>query len=124
MTNVNMKRATRAQRRKIASIMRRQRKMWNSVPTMIHEDDYKITDCVLCGKTMPSIHDTHAAYPLKPYQTAKQANADGNTGRCCSACQGAVLRARVATPFFADAHSKAFDEAVSQQAKSTATPRQ
>ena len=69
--------------------------IFNNSPTMIHEDDYIITDCVLCGQTMTSIHDTHSAYPLKPYQTAKQANADVNTGRCCSACnKNSVLPAR------------------------------
>ena len=89
MTNVNM---NRAQRRKHAAEMRA---AMNNFPTMIHEDNYKIVDCVLCGKTMSHIHDTHAAYPLKPYQTAKQANADGNTGRCCSACNESVTFARI-----------------------------
>jgi hypothetical protein len=97
MTNVNM---NRAQRRRYAAKMRNSEKVlrnaWNSAPTMIHEDDYEIIDCVLCGATMRNVHDTHAAYPLKPFQTAKEANDDGNIGRCCSDCNfGSVVPARM-----------------------------
>ena len=53
------------------------RNLWNECselenPTMIHERDYVPMDCCLCGKHMPSIHDTHNPAPITPETTAKQ----------------------------------------------------
>tara|TARA_B100000035_G_scaffold294307_1_gene284479 strand:- start:761 stop:1183 length:423 start_codon:yes stop_codon:yes gene_type:complete len=72
------------------------RAMYNASPSMIHEKDYVQTDCVLCGKTMKTVHDTHNAYPFTELQYAKEANTEGNTGRCCSKCdREKVLPARL-----------------------------
>ena len=37
---------------------------WNNAPTMIHEKDYKVMNCVLCNAEMKTIHDTHNPFPL------------------------------------------------------------
>ena len=55
--------------------------------TMIHERDYQPIKCCLCGKDMPSIHDTHNARPLAPSITAKEALEQNLPHRCCSECQ-------------------------------------
>lgn len=95
MTNMN-----RAQRRAAASKLRKKnsfvalkthddlmRQIYNSAPSMIHENDYTAIDCVLCNAPMQSVHDTHDARPLAPSQTAKQAfEQKENIGRCCSKC--------------------------------------
>jgi hypothetical protein len=66
--------------------------IWNSCPLMIHEDDYIVIDCVLCGATMKNIHDTHNAHPLAPSQTAKKAKKrKKNIGRCCSKCDAKLV---------------------------------
>ena len=70
------------------------RGVYNSCPTMIHEDDYVPMDCVLCGKTMETIHDTHNPSPLKPHCYAKDTHETGNPNRCCSECQSDVMTAR------------------------------
>jgi len=107
MTTMN-----RAQRRAASAKLRRNQKcdtdfeipndllraIYNSAPTMIHEDQYVALNCVLCNATMQSIHDTHDARPLAPSQTAKQAlEQEVNIGRCCSQCNASsVKRARLA----------------------------
>jgi hypothetical protein len=45
--------------------------------------DFVSMDCVLCGKEMTSIHETHNPYPLSV------------EGRCCSTCNGKVISARL-----------------------------
>jgi len=71
------------------------RDIYNSAPSMVHENNFVAIDCVLCNATMKSVHDTHDARPLTSSQTAKSANVNGNTGRCCSACNTTrVLPAR------------------------------
>ena len=62
------------------------RGIWNASPTMIHEDKYIPMDCVLCGETMMSVHDTHDARPLKETCSAKESLETGNPNRCCSKC--------------------------------------
>ena len=63
------------------------RDIYNSAPSMVHENDFVAIDCVLCNATMESVHDTHDARPLAPSQTAKQAaELKKNIGRCCSEC--------------------------------------
>jgi hypothetical protein len=62
------------------------RMVMNSSPTMIHEDKYVPMDCILCGETMMSVHDTHDARPLKETCTAKESLETGNPNRCCSTC--------------------------------------
>jgi hypothetical protein len=80
----------------------RLRDLYNAIPSMIHEQDYLPTDCVLCGKEMKNVHDTHDARPLTPSQTAKSANATGNIGRCCSDCNTLrVIPARIMNQFAA-----------------------
>ena len=54
--------------------------------SMIHERDYQPMKCCLCGKDMPSIHDTHNARPLAPSVTAKEALDQDLPHRCCSEC--------------------------------------
>ncbi len=53
---------------------------------LIHERDYQPMKCCLCGKDMPSIHDTHNARPLAPSVTAKEALDQDLPHRCCSEC--------------------------------------
>jgi hypothetical protein len=67
------------------------RNAWNKLSyepgsTMIHEKDYQPMKCCLCGKDMPSIHDTHNARPLAPSVTAKEALEQNLPHRCCSEC--------------------------------------
>ncbi len=62
--------------------------------TMIHERDYEPMDCFLCGKHMPSIHDTHNPEPYTPRCTAKNALEDNLSHRCCSECNADVSEAR------------------------------
>lgn len=79
------------------------RAIYNSAPTMIHEKDFVVINCVLCNATMKSVHDTHDAQPLAPSQTAKQAlEQKANVGRCCSACNSSrVVPARLAPRYAA-----------------------
>lgn len=109
MTHMNrtQRRALSSQQRKqskkfmSSSISDHQRAIYNAVPTMINEDDYIVTECVLCGATMKDVHDTHDARPLAPSQTAKHASLHGNTGRCCSNCNTSrVIPARVLARMF------------------------
>ena len=44
--------------------------------------DFVSMDCVLCGKEMTSIHETHNPYPLSV------------EGWCCLTCNGEVISAR------------------------------
>lgn len=79
------------------------RDFYNAVPTMIHEKNFVVINCVLCNATMKSVHDTHDARPLAPSQTAKQAlEQKKNIGRCCSACNSSrVVPARYALRYAA-----------------------
>jgi len=96
MTNQNMNRARRrAINAEWRKALQRLRDIYNRAPSMIHEDQYQVIDCILCGKTMPSVHHTNAADPLTPLQTAKEANLVGNIGRCCRYCnENFVIPAR------------------------------
>ena len=70
--------------------------IYNSAPTMIHEDDYVAMDCVLCGAEMKTIHDTHNPFPITEKCFAKEAHETGNKNRCCSKCNNEkVLPARL-----------------------------
>ena len=67
------------------------RNVWNKSSyspgsCLIHERDYQPMKCCLCGKDMPSIHDTHNARPLAPSVTAKEALDQDLPHRCCSEC--------------------------------------
>ena len=68
--------------------------IYNSSPTMIHEDDYEPQACSLCNKEMSSIHDTHNAFPLAKLQSAKEAHQQKKNYRCCSDCNEKVMKAR------------------------------
>ena len=69
--------------------------IYNSSPTMIHEDDYEPQACFLCNKEMSSIHDTHNAFPLAKLQSAKEAHQQKKNYRCCSDCNEKVMKARL-----------------------------
>ena len=65
--------------------------------TMIHERDYQPMKCCLCGKDMPSIHDTHNPAPLAPHTYAKEALEKNLPHRCCSECDRTkVIPTRIA----------------------------
>jgi hypothetical protein len=63
-----------------------ERAIYNSSPTMIHEDKYVPMDCVLCGDLMETIHDTHSPNPITELCYAKESYETGNPNRCCSSC--------------------------------------
>ena len=71
------------------------REIYNSAPSMIHENKYEVTDCYLCGEEMTSIHDTHNAFPLAKLQSAKEAYESGENYRCCSQCNVKVFEERL-----------------------------
>jgi len=75
------------------------RSIYNSCPTMIHEDDYVPMDCCLCGSTMKSVHDTHNPFPLAPFCYAKEALEKGLPHRSCTDCQPKVLISRNVNPY-------------------------
>ena len=60
--------------------------IYNAHPAMIHENKYIPIDCILCGASMPTIHDTHNPAPLTPECFAKQAFETRSPNRCCSKC--------------------------------------
>ena len=62
------------------------RSIYNASSTMIHEKKYKVMRCVLCGKKMKNIHDTHNPFPLTDACYAKEALENKNPNRCCSKC--------------------------------------
>ena len=63
---------------------------------MIHSKDYIPMNCCICGKHMPSIHDTHNPAPITPKCYAKEAQENNLPHRCCSFCdQYFVLPARM-----------------------------
>ena len=62
--------------------------------TMIHERDYIPMNCCLCGKHMPSIHDTHNPQPLTPKCFAKEAQEKQLPYRCCQDCNNSVVADR------------------------------
>ena len=68
---------------------------WNNAPTMIHEKDYKVMNCVLCNAEMKTIHDTHNPFPLTELCYSKDAHEKGNKNRCCSECNKDVFTARL-----------------------------
>ena len=59
--------------------------------TMIHEKDYIPMDCYLCGKHMPSIHDTHNPQPITPKCLAKEAQEKNLPYRCCEVCNNTIV---------------------------------
>ena len=63
--------------------------------TMIHERDYEPMNCCLCGKHMPSIHDTHNPDPVTPSCTAKMAKEKNLPHRCCTECNQKILLKRI-----------------------------
>jgi hypothetical protein len=72
-----------------------QRGVYNSCPTMIHEDDYVPMDCCLCGSKMESVHDTHNPFPLAPFCYAKESLEKGLPHRSCTDCEPNVLISRI-----------------------------
>ena len=52
--------------------------IFNDCPTMIHEKDYKVMNCVLCNAEMKTVHDTHNAFPLTEAVYAKVAQETNN----------------------------------------------
>jgi hypothetical protein len=71
------------------------KQIFNSSPNMIHENDYKELNCVLCNKLMKTVHDTHCAFPLAKLQSAKEAFKNPeNHSRCCSECNQDVMAER------------------------------
>ena len=58
---------------------------------MIHERDYVPMDCFICGKHMPSIHDSHNPEPITPHCTAKKALEENLPYRCCSQCDHNIV---------------------------------
>ena len=70
--------------------------IFNDCPTMIHEKDYKVMNCVLCNAEMKTVHDTHNAFPLTEAVYAKVAQETNNKNRCCSNCnEEKVMTARI-----------------------------
>ena len=70
--------------------------IFNNCPTMIHEKDYKVMNCVLCNAEMKTVHDTHNAFPLTEAVYAKVAQETNNKNRCCSNCNDEkVMTARI-----------------------------
>ena len=70
--------------------------IFNNCPTMIHEKDYKVMNCVLCNAEMKTVHDTHNAFPLTEAVYAKVAQETNNKNRCCSDCnESKVMTARI-----------------------------
>ena len=70
--------------------------IFNNCPTMIHEKDYKVMNCVLCNAEMKTVHDTHNAFPLTEAVYAKVAQETNNKNRCCSDCNDEkVMTARI-----------------------------
>jgi len=69
--------------------------IYNSSPNMIHEDDFKEVNCVLCNKEMKSIHDTHNTFPLAKLQSGKEAHEQDTNYRCCTECNKDVFNARL-----------------------------
>lgn len=63
--------------------------------TFMHERDYEPMNCCLCGKHMPSIHDTHNPEPLTPKCWAKEAQDNDLPHRCCSSCNKKVTTIRI-----------------------------
>lgn len=80
---------------KAPKIKMSEREIYNSAPSMIHENKYEVTDCYLCGEEMTSIHDTHNAFPLAKLQSAKEAYESGESYRCCSKCNEKVFEERL-----------------------------
>ena len=69
--------------------------IFNNCPTMIHEKDYKVMNCVLCNAEMKTVHDTHNAFPLTEAVYAKVAQETNNKNRCWSDCnENKVMTAR------------------------------
>ena len=82
----------RKQEKLLKKMIKRERQIFNSVPTMIHENNYKKTECTFCGDVMETVHDTHNPYPLREVTTAKQSQLlkDGKD-RCCHACNNDLV---------------------------------
>jgi len=66
----------------------KERKLYNRVPTMIHEDDYVPMNCVLCGSSMKTVHDTNSPNPITELCYAKESLKTENPNRCCNECDG------------------------------------
>ena len=71
-----------------------EREMYNNASNMIHEDNYKIINCVLCDKEMKTVHDTNCAFPLARLQSAKEAFQNQKKYRSCNDCENDVMNAR------------------------------
>ena len=67
------------------------RHLYNSSPTMIHENDYVPMNCVICGTEMKSIHDTHNPQPITDKCFAKEALEEDRKDRCCNNCNKTVV---------------------------------
>ena len=71
-----------------------EREIYNSAPSMIHENKFEVLNCYLCDKEMTTVHDTHNAFPLAKLQSAKEAYESDVSYRCCSECNKEVTKAR------------------------------
>lgn len=72
------------------------RDIYNNLPSMIHESEFKPFDCILCGERVNSVHDSHNAFPLEKPTLQKVENDKGRPRRCCSKCdQEKVMPARI-----------------------------
>ena len=70
--------------------------VFNSCPTMIHENDFIPHDCCLCDARIETVHDSHNPFPLTDIASALSENGKENPTRCCSSCDmKIVLPARI-----------------------------
>ena len=70
--------------------------VWNKASyledsTFINEKDYVPMNCCLCGKHMPSIHNTHNPAPIAPKCYAKEAKEKNLPHRCCDECDKTIV---------------------------------
>ena len=116
MTKSQRKKLNRAKSiRKTANVKRNQRQkisQWNSVNIIndilnaggLHENDFIVHDCILCGSKVENIHDSHNPYPLAginiTLHSAKNENGKEAPVRCCSKCnESKVIPARIYSLF-------------------------
>jgi hypothetical protein len=72
------------------------RAVYNNSPSMIHENEFKPFDCILCGERVTSVHDSHNAFPLEKPTLQKVENDKGRPRRCCGKCDlEKVMPARI-----------------------------
>jgi hypothetical protein len=81
-------------RRQLARDAKRIKKAMNS--NHLPEEKYEPMECVLCGDTMKTVHDTHNPYPLTESTTGMTRNGKQEKVRCCTKCNHEkVIPARI-----------------------------